>query len=78
MANMDDSPSLPGSADAAATLTASLLQHAGWARALARRLVQDEAQADDVLQRAWVAALQRAPQQAERARAWLGRVVRNL
>lgn len=78
MANMDAPVPHPAAAPSAATLAASLLQHAGWARALARRLVHDEAQADDVVQRAWLAALQRAPQQAERARAWLGRVVRNL
>src|SRR5262245_23132499 len=58
--------------------TEQLLAHASWARGLAARLVRDAATADDVVQRAWLAALERSPRQAERARAWLGRVVRNL
>lgn len=78
MAPMDDALPLP-ERNAGATLLAShLLAHAGWARALAMRLVRDEATADDLVQRAWLAALERAPQQAERAGAWLGRVMRNL
>jgi DNA-directed RNA polymerase specialized sigma24 family protein len=38
-----------------------LLAQSGWARRLARRLVQDQDQAEDVLQETWVAALERPP-----------------
>jgi DNA-directed RNA polymerase specialized sigma24 family protein len=34
-----------------------LLANAGWAKALARQLVRDDASADDLVQRTWVAAL---------------------
>ena len=44
--------------DNAAKLDAQLLQELTWARELARRLLADEAQVDDVVQEAWVAARQ--------------------
>lgn len=53
-----------------------LLKHAGFLRALAFRLVGDDARADDLVQDAYVAALERPPQGS--VRAWLGAVVRNL
>jgi len=55
----------------------TLLSHRDWVRRLARSLVRDEASADDVEQRTWLAALRRPPLDASTARAWLSRVVRN-
>jgi RNA polymerase sigma-70 factor (ECF subfamily) len=57
-----------------------LLAQAGWVRALARRLVLDEALAEDVVQDTWVAALERPPGADGRGglRAWLAAVARNL
>ncbi len=56
---------------------ARLLEHAGWVRALARRLTQDEAAADDLVQETWLAALKRPPQLEERTKPWLAEVLRN-
>lgn len=53
-----------------------LLARTGWMRALATRLLADPAAADDVVQEAWLAALEHPPR--ANAEAWLGRVVRNL
>ena len=55
-----------------------LLVHASWARALARGLVVDISAADDLLQDAWVAALEKPPQHTENLRGWLTTVIRNL
>lgn len=55
----------------------ALLAQTDWARSLARRLVGDAELAEDVLQDAWVAALQRPPEGA-RMREWFAAVVRNL
>ena len=55
-----------------------LLAHADWARALARALVGDAERADDALQDAWVAALERPPAAVGRPRQWLGGVLRNV
>ena len=55
-----------------------LLAHAEWVRALARRLLRDEALADDVVQEAWLAALRRPPGGVRDPGAWLATVVRNL
>ncbi len=46
-------------------------------RRLARRLVAADADADDVLQEAGLAALESAPQELRRPRSWLARVVAN-
>lgn len=54
-----------------------LLAQSDWARGLALRLVGDAQLADDVVQEAWVAALERPPEGA-RLREWFARVVRNL
>jgi len=54
-----------------------LLNEAGWLRRLAASLVHDGAQAEDLVQDTWVAALRHPPGQGE-PRPWLGRVVRNL
>src|SRR5262245_9329999 len=56
----------------------TLLSHRPWVRRLARALVAGAASADDLEQQAWLAAVRRPPQHEETARAWLGRVVRNL
>ncbi len=53
-----------------------LQKHAGFLRALAFRLVGEDARADDLVQDAYVAALERPPRGSMRA--WLGAVVRNL
>src|SRR5687768_14406045 len=55
-----------------------LLRHRAWVRSLARRLVQDQAAVDDLVQDAWLAALEAGPSAPARARAWLGGVLRNL
>lgn len=61
------------------TATAELLAQAAWARRLARRLVADEARADDLLQQAWLAALRRRSDAIRSsARAWFGGVLRNV
>lgn len=54
-----------------------LLAHAGWVRALARRLVSDQAAAEDLVQETWLAALRHPPRDARNIRAWLARLVRN-
>jgi RNA polymerase sigma factor (sigma-70 family) len=55
-----------------------LLAHAGWARALAYRLVRDEQRADDVVQQAWLAAVERPPAAGPGLRAWFARLIRNV
>lgn len=55
----------------------SLFAHRGWVRGLARRLVYDDSQVDDVEQMTWLAALERPPRRGQ-PRAWLAAVVRNV
>ena len=55
----------------------TLLEHRAWVRALARSLVERSADADDVEQQTWVAALDAAPADARSMRAWLATVARN-
>lgn len=55
-----------------------LLNEAGWLRRLAAGLVGEGAQAEDLLQDTWVAALRRPPSTERDVRPWLARVVRNL
>ena len=54
-----------------------LLEHVGWVRALARRLVRDPAEADDIAQEAMVSAISSPPLGGRDVRKWLGRVVGN-
>lgn len=54
-----------------------LLEHGDFVRALARSLLFDEHQVDDVVQDAWVAALEGGPRSPSSARAWFASVVRN-
>ncbi|MBN2492794.1 MAG: RNA polymerase sigma factor [Planctomycetes bacterium] len=60
------------------TTSDELLLHASFVQALARRLLIDEHDADDIAQSAWVVALERAPASAVPVRPWLARVVQNL
>jgi RNA polymerase sigma-70 factor (ECF subfamily) len=55
----------------------ALLAQAGWAKALARSLVRDSDGAEDLVQRAWLAALRNPPDAAIPARRWLAAVMRN-
>ncbi|MEW6073256.1 MAG: sigma factor [Planctomycetota bacterium] len=48
-----------------------LLAHAAPLRRLARRLVADEARADDLVQDTWLAALRRPPGEERNLRGWL-------
>jgi len=51
-------------------------QHAGFLRALARRLVADEARAEDAVQDTMLALLTRPPRESGNVRGWLARVLR--
>jgi len=55
----------------------ALLAHAGWIRALARRLVGDGPAADDLVQDTWLAALESRPDATRSLRPWLARVAHN-
>ncbi len=58
-----------------------VLQHQGWLRLLAIELLGDTHRADDIVQEAWVAALQSPPRALTSGQglgAWLSCVVRNL
>lgn len=55
----------------------ALLEHTDWVRRLARRLVSDAAQADDVVQETLRAALESPPGTGTPPRAWLAVVARN-
>lgn len=55
-----------------------LLGHAEWIRGLARTLVKDSGVAEDIVQDAWVLALDRPPGQLTNPRGWLAAVVRSL
>ena len=55
-----------------------LLAHDAWIRALARRLLAGEHDAEDLAQEAWLAATVDPPRPSVPLRAWLVRVARNL
>lgn len=63
--------------DARRLTTEELLAHAGWVQALARRLVHDQATADDLVQETWLAALEQRWRGSGPSRAWLATVLRN-
>ena len=67
---MSDRDSLP-----AADL---LLAHHAWVRKLARSLVEDECQADDLVQEAWLVTHRTEPVSIRRPKEWLAGVLRNL
>jgi len=54
-----------------------LLAHKDFVHRLARRLVSDENQADDIAQQTWVAALENPPSITKSLRSWLSTVTRN-
>jgi RNA polymerase sigma-70 factor (ECF subfamily) len=54
-----------------------LLAHSDWLRALAARLVNDPATADDLVQETWLQALRTRDVAPGRMRPWLERVLRN-
>lgn len=58
----------------------TLLDRSGWVNRLARSLVADPHAADDLVQEAWIVALQRGPEGVDRPglERWLSAVVRNL
>jgi RNA polymerase sigma-70 factor (ECF subfamily) len=56
----------------------SLLSHQTWALRVARRLVREEDEAEDLVQRTWMAALRRPPQSQAGAKAWIRKVILNL
>jgi DNA-directed RNA polymerase specialized sigma24 family protein len=55
-----------------------LLEHERWVKRLARALVRDDDEAEDVIQEVRVTSWQRPPRDPDRARSWLGTVVRNM
>ena len=55
-----------------------LLAHTSWMRSLARRLLSDHAEADDIVQETFLAFLMRPPRSVDALGGWLGRVIRNL
>ena len=61
-----------------ATVPELLMAHRGWARRLARRLVDDTADADDLVQEAMLAGVRRPPAAGRPVRGWLATVMRNL
>jgi len=54
-----------------------LVAHHAWMRRLARSLVLDDSEADDVVQEAWLKATEKPPEKPAALRAWLATVVRN-
>jgi RNA polymerase sigma-70 factor (ECF subfamily) len=64
--------------DSTALTSDALLAHMEWVRELARRLVQDPSDADDVAQEVWVAAVERPPPVTSDVRAWLKVVTRRV
>ena len=60
-----------------ATAPETLLEHAPALRALARALVRDIHEAEDLVQATWLRALQQRPAAEGGLRAWLTRVLRN-
>ena len=55
----------------------ALVAHAAWMRRLALALTRGEADADDLVQEAYLAALRRPPDPGRAPRPWLAEVVRN-
>src|SRR6187402_2362550 len=54
-----------------------LLSERQWVQRLARSLVADPNQADDVAQESWLAALRNPPRHDANLKSWLSRLVRN-
>jgi RNA polymerase sigma factor (sigma-70 family) len=56
----------------------ALLAHRAWVRAVARALVADPNQADEIEKETWLAAMRHPPRHAASPRGWLGAVARNV
>lgn len=56
----------------------ALLSHSAWIDRLAHTLVRDPAEADEVVQEAWVRALENPPGEEGNLRGWMARVVRRV
>src|SRR5204862_4621485 len=48
-----------------------LLAHQGWALRVARQLVREEGEAEELVQRTWMAAMRRPPNSERGARSWI-------
>ena len=66
-----------GAASAPPPTVAQLLEHRPFVRRLARRLVTDGHEADDVVQQSWLRVLRYPPSHGGAVRAWLTNVVRS-
>ncbi len=55
-----------------------VLSEAKWLRGLARYLVRDPAEAEDMVQETWVATLRASPEPRSSMRPWLAQVLRNV
>lgn len=55
----------------------AMLAHLPWARALARDLVKDVDQAEDLVQEVWMRAMQRPPRNPGALRSWIASVMKN-
>lgn len=55
----------------------TLLQHAGFVRALARSLLVDESRVEDVVQQTWLTAIESPPRESRSLRSWLAKVALN-
>lgn len=56
----------------------ALLSHLDFVRGIARSLLFDEHEVDDVVQQTWLQAVRRPPRTATSLKSWLGTVTRNL
>ncbi len=72
---MEQNEALP---DVTPARTEELLEQFGWVRSLARTLVADESEAEDLTQETILTALRSPPRRQGGLRGWLGTVVRNL
>lgn len=55
-----------------------LLTHQDWALRVARQLVHEEGEAEDLVQRTWMAAMRRPPESQLGIKAWIHKVILNL
>lgn len=55
-----------------------LMAHQGWALRVAKQLVREEGEAEELVQRTWLAALRRPPGDARGVKPWIQRVILNL
>jgi RNA polymerase sigma-70 factor (ECF subfamily) len=55
----------------------TLLAHQSWVRALARRLIDEPSEADDIAQETWLRAIEQPPRHASNLRAWFATLTRH-